>query len=346
MDFKPEIIQRFFDGNYSRKDYLCVKEMFSSPKKKAKLKDFLESHWLKFDNNSIEQTDTEALLQKINSRIQNEELHNNHKKRFLHWRQIAAIFIFQIMLTSIVAYFLHQQKQPQQTSYAEIQCPLGARIKFSLPDGSTGFLNSGSTLKYPVQFATNRNIDLYGEAWFDVAHDEKHPFFVNTNNLDVEVLGTHFNVISYPKENTEEIILENGSVKVLNDNLEVLSVLKPDQRLVYKIDEKIYWKEDIDVRQYLGWTKGMLVFRNESMSQVSKRLGRWYNIDIEIKDKELLDYSFRATFIDEPLEEVLKILAKTTPIKYRITKRKQNSQHIYAKKKVDLYFDKKRENAF
>jgi ferric-dicitrate binding protein FerR (iron transport regulator) len=351
MDFKPEILQRFFNGRYSRKDYLWIKSMFTDPKNKRLLKETLENHWMSFNNEELSHSEIDNLLQRIQLKIKTEES-TKTRKLLPYLRNIAAILVVQILLTFMAFYLYQQYHKPNQiaetnNSYAEIQCPMGARVKFDLPDGTSGYLNSGSKLKYAVQFANNRNVELTGEAWFDVKHDTIHPFTVKTTKLDVEVLGTHFDIIAYDGDNMEEIILNRGSVKVSEKTGNTLSILKPDQCLILDKKKMTYCQSNTDASQYLGWTEGKLVFRNESMEQVAKRLGRWYNIDIEIKNKEQLNhYSFRATFMDEPLEEVLKILAMTSPISYRIIDRKKDSNNVYAKKKVELYFDKKRKNAF
>jgi len=345
MDFKPEILRRFFSGKYSRKDYLWVKSVFSNPKDKELLKESLENHWNEFNDSYADTGDVDYMLQRIHYKIDNIES-STSKVRYLRiFRQIAAVLVIQVVLTFLAFYYFQDKKQDTETIFAEIECPLGARVKFDLPDGSSGYLNSGSRLKYPVQFKNKRDIELSGEAWFNVAHDSIHPFVVETHNLNIEVLGTRFNVIAHEGDLSEEVILAEGRVKIASESGQVLSVLKPDERLVLNTEKMTYTQETLDASQYLAWTEGKLVFRNESMEQVAKRLGRWYNAEIEIEDPELLEHAFRATFIDEPLDEVLKILAKTTPITYEITKRKQTTDNIYLKKHVILRFDKNRKKA-
>ncbi|WP_297091810.1 FecR domain-containing protein [uncultured Draconibacterium sp.] len=346
MDFKPEILRRYFKGEYSRKDYLWVKSVFSDPREQKFLKEELENHWFEFNDEEIESKNVDHLLQQIHQKINSDQTKSHKITFFSSWRQIAAILVVQLLLTFIATYYFQTHKQASQTTYAELQCPMGARIKFDLPDGSTGFLNSGSSIKYPVLFTENRNIELVGEAWFDVLHDTENPFTVKTQNLSIEVLGTEFNVIAFENENTEEVILADGSVKVASVHGQKLSVLKPDERLVLDASKMTFAQDEIDASQYLAWTEGMLVFRNENMEQVAKRMGRWYNVEIEITDQRLLEHSFRATFIDEPLEEVLKLLAKTAPLCYTIIEREQTNNNIYLKKRVELRFDKQRANAF
>ena len=126
-------------------------------------------------------------------------------------------------------------------------------------------------------------------------------------NLATKVLGTHFNVIAYENENSEEIILEEGKVEVYSSQGKQLEILQPNQKLVLNNETRQFLKTQVEAEQYVSWTEGKLVFRNENMQQVAQRLGRWYNVEIEVRDPELLKYAFRATFIDEPIEEILKL---------------------------------------
>jgi len=240
-------------------------------------------------------------------------------------------------LFSFLAYFYFQDKHPlAPVSYAEIQCPMGVRTKFQLPDGSTGFLNSGSRLKYPVQFIGERKVELSGEAFFDVVHNAEIPFHVNTRNLDIKVMGTTFNVIANEDESTEEIVLQTGSVDVSSKEGKQLAVLAQNEQLTMDTEKKTFTKNAVEASQYTSWKDGKLVFRNENMQKVARRLSRWYNAEVIINDRQLDVYTFHATFIDEPLDEVLKLLAFTTPISYSEEKRVSNLEGVFQKRKIVL----------
>jgi transmembrane sensor len=135
-------------------------------------------------------------------------------------------------------------------------------------------------------------------------------------------------------------------VEVYCNQGEKLETLEPNQNLVLNTQTRQYNKNKVEALQYVSWTEGKLVFRNENMQQVANRLGRWYNVEIEIKDPELLKYAFRATFIDEPLEEVLKLLALIAPLSYEEQIRETTNDDIYKKRKVIVSLDKKRLDAF
>jgi ferric-dicitrate binding protein FerR (iron transport regulator) len=256
------------------------------------------------------------------------------------FQRIAAILILPLLL-SFMTYFYFQTKGSDNcVSYAEIQCPMGVRTKFQLPDGSTGFLNSGSKLKYPVLFVKGRSVELSGEAFFDVVHNPKVPFHVNTKNLDIKVLGTTFNVIANEDEKTEEIVLQTGKVDVYSKRGKQLAILAPNEQLTLNTDKQTVSKNEVIASQYTSWREGKLVFRNENMQQVARRLSRWYNAEVIINDPLLNDYTFHATFIDEPLDEVLKLISITTPISYNEEKRTSDTEGVYQKRRINLCINK------
>jgi ferric-dicitrate binding protein FerR (iron transport regulator) len=353
MDFDPKILYRYFKGTYSRNDYLKIKSVFKNQENRAELREYLEKHWNNFSPGKIPTENIDHLLDKIHHKISLEEKRTGKTSFITIFQKVAAILIVPLLLSFLAMSYFHYQSgtepgEPvsESMAYAEIQCPLGVRTKFQLPDGTTGFLNSGSTLQYPVRFSGTRNVTVSGEVFFDVAHDSIHPFMVQTPNLNVNVLGTRFNVIAYQDGTKEEIILNEGSVNVDDKNGIPLDKLSPNQKLVLNKGKMTFSTITVEASQYMGWTEGKLIFRNEGMQEVAERLGRWYNAEIRIEDEELLDHSFHATFVDEPLEEVLNFMALTTPYTYKVLPRKKNEYDIYEKKVVLVQLDRKRLKAF
>ncbi len=346
MAFNPAILYRFFNGKYSRKDYLEIKSILENPEEKNELRDILQNHWSDFIKEPLPKGNVDYILQKIQKQIDLEECRTKDNRFIAVFQRIAAILIIPLILSFMAVFYFQSKSVSPEIAIAEIQCPMGVRTKFVLPDGTTGFLNSGSTLEYPVLFSNNRNVKLNGEAYFDVCHDKEHPFIVNTPILSTKVLGTQFNVIAYGSETSEEIILKKGSVEVYSNQGKKLVTLEPNQRLALNTETRQFKTNQIEAEQYVSWIEGKLVFRNESMQLVADRLGRWYNVEIEIADKELLKYAFRATFIEEPLEEVLKLLARTAPLKYNEINRETTNDDTYKKRKVIVSLDRKRLNAF
>jgi ferric-dicitrate binding protein FerR (iron transport regulator) len=153
-------------------------------------------------------------------------------------------------------------------------------------------------------------------------------------------------VIANEDENTEEIILQTGKVDVSSKEGKQLAILSPNEKLILDIEKRVFGRNQVEASQYTSWKEGKLVFRNENMQQVARRLSRWYNAEVVIDDRMLDDYTFHATFIDEPLDEVLKLLSITTPISYQEEKRVSNDDGVFQKRRIILSINKSKINQF
>jgi ferric-dicitrate binding protein FerR (iron transport regulator) len=287
------------------------------------------------------------VLHRIHHNIRLNENKNSAAIGFWHtFQRIAAILIIPLLLAFLGYFYFPHESEKLKDAYAEIECPMGARIKFHLPDGTVGYLNSGSRLRYPVRFIQERNVELIGEAYFEVAHNKHMPFHVNTKNLDIMDVGTNFDVIANEDEKTEEVILQSGEVDISSKNGERLAVLKPNEQLTLNTEKRFFTKNSVDASQYSSWKDGKLVFRNENMQQVASRLSRWYNAEVLVADPKLDNYTFHATFTDEPLDEVLKLLSMTTPLNYTEGKRSSDENGVYEKRKIVLKINHSKVNQF
>ena len=341
------LFRRYSEGNLSLKDEIKLSEILAD-KTNSDAEQFLQDEWLlQLESESISTKNLRAILDQVHHRIRL----NEHSKRFqsnwwLTFQRVAAILIVPLLISFLAYIIIRSEKLASTVSYAEILCPLGVRTKFQLPDGSTGFLNSGSLLKFPVIFTNERNVELTGEAFFDVVHNDEVPFHVNTKNLDIKVLGTTFDVIANELEKTEEIVLQTGKVNVTSKSGEQLAIIFPDEQLSFNIERNSFTKNKVQASQYSSWKEGKLVFRNENIQEMARRLSRWYNAEVVVDDRMLEDYTFHATFIDEPLDEVLKLILITTPITYKEERRIMGKDGTYQKRKIFLCVNKEKINQF
>jgi len=170
--------------------------------------------------------------------------------------------------------------------YNTIEVPKGGQYQITMADGTKVWLNSMSSLKYPVHFKTDeRVVELTGEGYFEVAKDAKAPFKVMTNGQVTEVLGTHFNVNAYGNEKAIRTTLLEGAVKVKNllDHQAVL--LAPGQQaLNAKVNLKVY---EVDLEQAVAWKNGNFMFNNNSLEAIMRSLERWYDIEVIFKNEEV-----------------------------------------------------------
>ncbi len=323
----------FSTGKYSYNDYLKVKHWFINVRNDQNAEKQLFNQWQDLPDT----TNTESLhliFEKIHYQILLEEKKKEKNLWQYSW-QIAAILILVIALP-VLYYFLSKPGQPLTQPWAEINVPEGARIEFLLPDSTSGWLNSGAKLKYPIAFSQHRQVDLTGEAFFRVRHKEHSDFTVSVADMDIKVLGTQFNVSAYSDEAVTEVVLKEGKVEITGKTGVFRQTLQPGEKILYDHDANSLDMKKVDPKLYSAWTNGYLVIDNEPLVLAAKKLERWYGVNITIQDEALKNFRFKATFKDEPLEEVLRFFAMTTPMNYKIGNRDQGSNGILKKKQVTI----------
>ena len=348
MKIKAEIIQHFKNGQFSMNDYMSVKKYFFETDYHSDLTKNARINWEDKIRDDIRRMDFEPILDKIHHKIRSQENMSTKtvKKFYYSFLKVAALLLLPAFITiATLSYFLSTNtattKIDNIKSWAEIHSPVGAKTHFVLPDGSEGWLNSMSSIKYHVSFEKNREIELKGEAWFNVKHDNGKRFVVKTNNFNVNVLGTRFNVLAYDNDETSEVILEKGSVLVTGKKNGFSKNLKPDQQLIYNSVNKNLTINRVDAESYTAWKDGQLIFKDQPMLKLAERLGRNYNADIILHGQELKELVFRAKFENESLEEILKLISISEPIKYRIHKRYKQADDSYSKTKVEIWLNNK-----
>ena len=337
-----ERIERYIVGTADKKDVFFVEELFSQGHHNQVLRNELEKEW--DDNQHYVTASGEKLnhmLDRVHHMIRNKE--NQRRKLLINrftkgYSRVAAILLLPLIIAGSLAinYWVNPSSiKLEQPVTSVIHAPMGSRVSFNLPDGSKGWLNSGSSLTYSIPFNHNRIVTLVGEAWFDVTHDEKSPFEVRACSSKIKVLGTSFNVSAYSGTRYVEVVLKNGIVEFYAESISQKVMIAPSQKLVYC--NNTVTLSVTDPSKYNAWTEGKLVFRGDNMSEVAGRIGRWYNVKVTLADKDLEKFSFRATFEDDSLEEVLRLLSLTSPIDYKIVPRVLNADGTYEKQIVTLY---------
>jgi transmembrane sensor len=342
-----ESFRKLMESQGTEKDVSMILEMLSIPGKEAELEENSFQFWNQIPSEpEIMKYNEGHLLDKIHHQIKISEavfVNNERPLRRLvgYLTRAAAILFIPVLITT--GYLFNKINTSNGTlSYSKIYSPVGSRTTFSLPDGSTGWINGGSSIKFENSFSgTTRSIELTGEAYFNVTKNKDKAFIVVTPNIDIKVFGTSFNVMAYSDDALTEVTLEKGKVEIFkkrNNKIESIGILRPEQACIYnhKSDSQII----IPVRaaELISWKEGMLVFKYETFKEVVRRINRWYNVNIVIKDKILDSYIYYGTFKDESLDEVLKLLKLTAPIGYKDLGRVRNPDKSFEKRKIEIYF--------
>ncbi len=210
--------------------------------------------------------------------------------------------------------------------YNTINIPNGKSFKLLLADGTLVFLNAGSSLRYPVNFSTDgdREVFLTGEAYFNVKSDMERPFIVNVDGLDVKVLGTEFNISAYHEDLNIEVVLVHGQVSLKKEERPDHGAvdLTPGQKGSFHFASENISVEEVNTSLYTYWMQGHLVFRELTFDKILKKLERHYNVEIINLNKELGNEVFNASFEKVDIGEVLGYFNETHKIEYSIVDNK------------------------
>lgn len=335
-----EELNRYLKNVSDEKDDIDLFSAFSEPN--PDLMQLLEEDWNIFMKDKVQaDINLDHVHDRIHHNIRNSEIEKRQKpvrRIFDIYMRVAAVLLIPLLVGGVLymSSFKHKKVVADIPATTSIYAPLGSRVSFSLPDGTHGMLNSGSQLSYSLPFSNSRKIRLEGEAWFEVKHDAENPFEINAGTSKVKVLGTSFNLSAYPAENYIEVVLKEGKVEFTEDS--TIVNLKPSERLVYR-DGKIT-KDITDPEKFNSWKDGKLIFREDPMAEVARRIERWYNVKVKLADSELEKYSFRGTFEDDKLEDVMMMLAMTSPISYKITPGRILPDGAHEKAEVTIWMRK------
>lgn len=338
-DIAPELLDKYYKQQCTPEEIELVHHWFIGMEHQHNNNERVIEEW----ENTPAEGDQKELLQdilyKIHYNIHIDELTEKKSKSRNAWTIVASVAASIIIFG--IGFWLGNSPLTIHENYAELHVPYGSRIQFELPDGSTGWLNSGSTLKYPVQFrGENRKVFLDGEGYFDVIHNAEKPFIVQNGNLQVVALGTSFNVQAF-KDDDKEVSLVKGKVVLkkieADDTKRQISEMSPGQHLIINRQTNIVKLIDGDIEKSIAWKDGKLIFRNDPLSHVIKQMEHLYNVKFEVKNPELFKYHFHATFEDETLYEAVRLLSLTSDIDYEILKRRKKPDGTYIERKVVLY---------
>jgi len=333
------LIARYFAGSLTPPEEQELKNHLASNPADRKTFDDYCLLWEESDPKfAVKLIDVEEALAKTKRR-----LHFRKTSLFRFVQQAAAVFILAGLFSTTYIYYYNSSKSPVHSELPavmqEISTIFGTRSKFQLSDGTLVCLNSGSKLLVPVKFKGNtRNVELIGEAYFEVSTNPEKPFIVKTSDMNVKVLGTAFNLQAFPNSGVITTTLVHGKVileKETNGLSQQIAELNPSHQAIYKTETRnvsVSKEEDLD--KFIAWKDGKLVFYNDPIEDVAGKLGKWYNVNVKIVNNHLKSYRFTATFSDEPIEQVLNLLSKSSPMKYKITKAIRLSDNSYSMREI------------
>ena len=271
--------------------------------------------------------DSTVALEKVKGRTKRV---NRLKLIYNGWQRVAAVLIFPIIALSLLQ-FIKSSGEGQEV-WNEISALYGMLSKVTLPDGSMVELNSCSKLRYPSRFdSDSRVVELEGEGFFKVKSDKEHPFIVKCNGLEVQAVGTSFNVLT--RKNGEIVTsLKEGTVNILEETAgksKKLAILAPGQTAVYdtrtsKIKEII----TTDIDKYLAWRDGEIVFRRDRLPEIFEELERRYNVIFDIDPSANMSGVFTGTFVNKDLKTILEYISLTTSLEFNFMPERMDKSRV------------------
>jgi ferric-dicitrate binding protein FerR (iron transport regulator) len=264
------------------------------------------------------------------------------RKRVSTLYRVAAMLTIPLLITTLVFGYMVLNKDNEKVVYAEIVSAPGVVSQFEFPDQSKVWLNSESKLRYPSQFKGNtREVELEGEAYFEVQSNKERPFYVATpSGLKIMAYGTRFNVNA--NENKTETTLVEGHVAILNQE-KILKELHPEDEVLFDNTTGKLELQNVNLYEKLAWKDGKIVFRNASLDKVFARLSKRYNVDIVLHDEHHLAEkysSIRVTFSNETIQQIFSYLEIAAPIEWKVSPIAQNEDSALAKQRIDVWLKK------
>lgn len=214
-------------------------------------------------------------------------------------------------------YAAGKTKSGGEIKFNTVSTPYGGQFQITLPDGSRVWLNAGSSLRFPTLFTgSERKVDLTGEAYFEIAKNTSMPFKVMSNNSEIRVLGTHFNVMAYEDEKQMKTTLLEGSVQIFNGANKI--DIKPGQAAVLNKVTKKMIVATVDADQAVAWKNGYFIFVDENIGSIMRKVARWYNIEVLYKGN-LSNKDFTGTISrNKNVSELLSMLELTGAVHFNI----------------------------
>jgi transmembrane sensor len=313
-----DLINRYLQGRISDNECELLTDLLQNRTNMEYFEETKRAWELNPELDELGQNNLARLQYKINKKERIERDFNLGRSLWIRVASAAAILAIGLLIGSSLFYFISNEKKSDDQIV--IETPRGEKSKVKLPDGTEVWLNANSRLVYHAFTARHRQVELTGEAFFKVVHNDQAPFVVRTNECDVVDLGTTFNVMAYNEFGRKEITLIEGKLNVKTPSSQ--EMLKPGQALILK-DHQMKVVET-NVFEASAWVENKFNFRNIPLPELMKRLENWYDVDINFENRVGKDVRFTGTFKnEETIWQVLDAIKIYVPIQYTKTNLRQ-----------------------
>jgi transmembrane sensor len=310
-----EIVERYI---HNQTDQNNVKRLKLRIKNNQEISSWLEQE-ITASSSTIDNDVQTRMFRNIENKIDIKDRTDSEKQNRFQlnkWIRVAAIFILPL-LTAAGTYF-YMSRNETTPAQLVVAVERGQKANITLPDGSKVWLNSQSKLTYSTNFnVKKRELQLDGEAYFEVTHNPSKPFIVRSNDISVKALGTAFGVKAYNEDKLISSILMKGKVLVTTPDGE--AILMPNERIMYdKTTHKKVQSTVTNATDFTGWIHNELRFEDESLGDIAKTIQRIYNVEVLFASERLKSQRYTGTINNNSLESVLNIISLTSPVAFQI----------------------------
>ncbi|MEN7547670.1 FecR domain-containing protein [Rapidithrix thailandica] len=281
---------------------------------------------LQVKNKQVRKDELDAGWKRLERYYQLAQMPSARQRNITFWPKmlVAASVVLLICVGIYFSNTLSIEEETPAITYIEKVIPKGQKVILTLPDSTIVHLNSESRIKFPQGFTKQlREVELEGEAYFEVQKDPARPFVVKSKYLQAKVLGTAFNFKAFPEEKQVRVALVEGKLQV-SDSLVATGhsmILSPTDMAVFDIRKKTLQKSGFDLQEEIGWKDGQLAFRKASFQEIIHRLERWYGVEIEVNRVPDIQ-GFTGDFARQSLDDVLEGISYAIPFDFQINKQK------------------------
>lgn len=338
INMDEAILLRYFSGTLEKEEKEKVETWISFSEENKKVAKQVYYIYRATDViQTVNEIDSNKALLRVNKRLTGRK-----KLNWWEWSvRTAAVLFIPLFLFSLYIFYSRTTDVDQ---YVEVRANPGMTTKVVLPDGSEVWLNSASYLKYPIQFTKHdRRVELEGEAYFSVKKDAGRRFLVDAGkNIELEVLGTEFNVDAYPKEDFVAASLVSGKVNFhcLQQGHETVHVMVPGQKVIYNFADEELVCANTSIESDVAWKSGKIIFRDTPIEDALRILSKRFDVDFRLINSQLEEYCFTGTFVNQRLDRILEHFKIASGIKYRyidIEKTKKGEEIVKGKSVIEIY---------
>jgi len=307
-----KLIEYIRGGIKSDKDVIEILNWIESSEEHQERYNKLKNLWVLTGFEQFEDTTIHQLVPKSKN-------HSfSYRNIIIRTAKYAAVLVLSFLLFTLGYKYLNK-KQGNDLAYNEVTVPKGEKSIVTLNDGTKIWLNSGTTLRYPIVFDKHeRKVFIEGEAYFDVAKNSEQPFIVHAGQLEIKVLGTRFDVCAYLNEDEILATLEEGSIYAKSSATDKGITLAPGKQAIYSRKTKTITQISVQTDLYTLWKENSLRFTNAEFGAVMEKMERWYHVKIIAGRTISLKERYTLTINKESLADILHLLSITNKMKYEI----------------------------